>query len=127
MKKSDLRFTKDHEWISLDGTIGISDYAQNELGDVVFVELPKAGKTAEKGREICVLESVKAVSSVYSPVSGTVLEVNSSLLDKPELINQEPFGKGWIAKLQIQDLSQLETLFDEDAYRKYCDGLRSKH
>jgi len=107
--------------------MGISDYAQKELGDVVFAELPKAGKDLEAGNEIGVLESVKAVSSVYSPVSGKVIKVNDSLSGSPELVNQDPYGKGWIAKLEIKDSSQLGKLFDTASYQKYIDELHPKH
>ena len=127
MKPEELRYTKEHEWIATDGTMGISDYAQKELGDVVFTELPKAGKDLEAGNEIGVLESVKAVSSIYSPVSGKVLKVNDSLSGSPELVNQDPYGKGWIAKLEIKDSSQLGNLLDLASYQKYIDELHPKH
>ncbi|MEK7375630.1 MAG: glycine cleavage system protein GcvH [Candidatus Margulisiibacteriota bacterium] len=127
MKPEELKYTKEHEWIAPDGTVGISDYAQKELGDVVFAELPKAGKVVEAGQELCVLESVKAVSSVNSPVSGKVAEVNSALSANPELVNQDPLGKGWIAKLEIKDILQVSKLFDLASYRKYIDELHPKH
>ena len=107
--------------------MGISDYAQKELGDVVFAELPKAGKDLEAGNEIGVLESVKAVSSVYSPVSGKVIKANDSLSASPELVNQDPYGKGWIAKLEIKDSAQLGKLFGLASYQKYIDELHPKH
>ena len=127
MRPEELRYTKEHEWIAPDGTMGVSDYAQKELGDVVFAELPKAGKTVEAGKEICVLESVKAVSSVYSPVSGKVTGINSALLTNPELVNWDPYGKGWIAKLEMTDNSQISKLFDFASYQKYTDELHPKH
>ena len=127
MKPEDLRYTKEHEWIAPDGTMGISDYAQKELGDVVFAELPKPGKTLEAGQELCVLESVKAVSSVYSPVSCKVTGINEALSANPELVNQDPYGKGWIARLEIKDSSQVSKLFDLASYQKYIDELHPKH
>jgi glycine cleavage system H protein len=127
LKPEELRYTKEHEWIAPDGTMGVSDYAQKELGDVVFAELPKAGKELEAGQEICVLESVKAVSSVYSPVSCKVTAVNDALSANPELVNQDPYGKGWIAKLEIKDPSQTSKLFDLKSYQKYIDELHSNH
>jgi len=127
LKPEEIKYTKEHEWIAPDGTVGVSDYAQKELGDVVFVELPEAGKTLEAGQELCVLESVKAVSSVYSPVSGSVLKVNAALSSSPELVNREPYGSGWIAKLKIKEASQLESLMDLASYQKYLDELHPKH
>ncbi len=114
-----IKYTKDHEWISDDGIVGISDHAQNELGDVVFVELPKKGTKVEKGKEIAVLESVKAVSNVYSPVDGVITEINEVLSQKPELINQKPFDEGWIAKIEIKDKNQLNDLMSFEEYQSY--------
>ncbi len=122
-----LKFTKDHEWVSPDGKVGVSDYAQHELGDVVFVELPKAGREVKKGQEICVLESVKAVSNVYSPVSGKIEEINSKLSDAPELVNKAPYSEGWIARIAPSDKSELTGLMGPDDYKKYIDGLHSTH
>ena len=119
MKPQDLKFTKDHEWISQDGTVGISDHAQHELGDVVFVELPKVGSEKAQGAEMGVLESVKSVSSVYSPVSGSVAKINDKLSQTPELVNKDPYGEGWIAQLKISDPQQLAALMTYDQYQAF--------
>jgi glycine cleavage system H protein len=118
MVPKELKYTKEHEWINTDGTVGVTDHAQHELGDVVFVELPKANKELAKGTELCVLESVKAVSSVYSPVSGKVISVNDSLSNNPELINQDPYGKGWLAIIEIKDQNELNSLMSAADYEK---------
>jgi glycine cleavage system H protein len=123
---SDIRYSQEHEWVKVDGdtaTIGITVYAQEQLGDVVFVDLPAIGKKVEKGKELAVVESVKAASEVYSPISGEVVEVNSALSDTPATVNEDAMGKGWIAKLKVADKSQLGTLMDEAAYKKYVEGL----
>jgi glycine cleavage system H protein len=123
---SGIRFSKDHEWVKVDGdvaTIGISPYAQNQLGDVVFVDLPAIGKKVEKGKELAVVESVKAASEVYAPVSGEVLEVNEALGDAPGKVNEDPLGLGWFAKVKIANKSDLDGLMDEAAYKSYCEGL----
>ena len=123
---SELRYSKDHEWVKLDGdvaTIGISPYAQEQLGDVVFVELPEVGKKIEKGKELATVESVKAASEVYAPISGEVVEVNSALTDAPATVNEDALGKGWFAKLKVADKGQLASLMDEAAYKKYVEGL----
>ena len=127
MEISTLRFSKDHEWISPEGSVGVTDYAQHELGDVVFVDLPKSGQEVKKGDEFCVLESVKAVSNVYSPVSGKIEIINEALSSKPELINTSPYGDGWIAKIKISDRSELSSLMDQKSYEEYLNELRSKH
>lgn len=119
-------FTKDHEWVRVEGNeavIGITDYAQNALGDVVFVEVPEAGRELESGDEAGVVESVKAASEVYSPLSGEVVEGNSALEDEPSLVNSDPMGDGWFFKMTIADERELEDLMDEDAYSDYCEGL----
>lgn len=121
-----LKFTEDHEWVRVDGeigTVGISDYAQEQLGDVVFVELPDIGKTIAKGDEAAVVESVKAASEVYAPVEGEVTAVNEALNDNPGLINSDAQGDGWFLKIKVTDASQLETLMDEAAYKTYVEGL----
>ena len=121
-----LRYTEDHEWVSLDGdtaTVGISNYAQEQLGDVVFVELPEPGQALEKGGEAAVVESVKAASEIYSPVSGEVIAVNDSLTERPELVNESPLGDGWFLKLKIADSAELDQLMDEAAYQSYVEGL----
>ena len=123
---SEIRYSQDHEWVKLDGdtvTIGITHYAQEQLGDVVFVELPEVGKKVEKGKELAVVESVKAASEVYAPMSGEVVEVNSVLTDAPATVNEDSVGKGWFAKLKIADKSQFAALMDEAAYNKFVEGL----
>ncbi|MEM7443581.1 MAG: glycine cleavage system protein GcvH [Pseudomonadota bacterium] len=121
-----LKFTQDHEWVRVEGdtgTIGISDYAQQQLGDVVFVELPAVGKSMTKGDEAAVVESVKAASEVYAPVDGEVTEVNDALTDEPGLINSDAMGEGWFLKVKLSDTSQLDQLMDEAAYNSYVEGL----
>ena len=121
-----LRYTEDHEWVSLDGdtaTVGISNYAQEQLGDVVFVELPEPGQALSQGGEAAVVESVKAASEIYSPVSGEVIAVNDSLTERPELVNESPLGDGWFLKLKIADSAELDSLMDEAAYQSYVEGL----
>ena len=119
-------YTEDHEWVSVDGeigTVGISDYAQKQLGDVVFVELPEVGASFGKGDEAAVVESVKAASEVYSPVGGEVTEVNGDLETAPETVNASPHDKGWFLKLKLADTSELDLLMDEAKYKAYCEGL----
>ena len=119
-------FTEDHEWIDVDGdtaTVGITDYAQGQLGDIVFVEVPDAGRSLDKGGEAAVVESVKAASDVYSPVSGTVTEGNPALEEDPALVNTAPEGDGWFFKLIISDAGELDGLMDEAAYKAFCDTL----
>ncbi len=119
-------FTEDHEWIEVDGdiaTVGITDYAQGQLGDIVFVEVPAEGASVTKGGEAAVVESVKAASDVYSPVSGTVTEGNPALQDDPALVNSAPEGDGWFFKLTIADAGELDGLMDEGAYTAFCDAL----
>jgi glycine cleavage system H protein len=123
---SEVRYSKDHEWVKVDGdtaTVGITHYAQEQLGDVVFVELPEVGKKVEQGKELATVESVKAASEVYAPISGEVVEVNSALADTPATVNEEAQGKGWFAKLKIADKGQLAGLMDEAAYKKFVEGL----
>lgn len=119
-------YTRDHEWIDVDGasaTVGITDYAQGQLGDVVFVELPEPGRTVEAGKEAAVVESVKAASEVYAPVSGTVTEANAALADTPDLVNSAPEGDGWFFRLTLSDPGQLGGLMDEAAYKAYVETL----
>ncbi len=119
-------FTEEHEWIEVDGdtaTVGITDYAQQQLGDIVFVEVPDEGKDFAKGDDAAVVESVKAASDVYAPVSGTVVEGNAALTDDPALVNTDPEVEGWFFKLTLADPSELEGLMDEGEYRKFVDGL----
>ncbi|CAB1245655.1 glycine cleavage system protein H (lipoyl acceptor protein) [Ruminococcaceae bacterium BL-6] len=118
-----MRFTKEHEWVKCEEGkvyIGITDYAQKELGDIVFVELPEVGRELESGDMICTVESVKTVSDVYTPLNGQVVEVNSGLMENPGLINKDPYGS-FIAVLQTSDPSVLEKLMDEAAYKKFCE------
>ena len=121
-----LKFTKDHEWIKVEGDtaiVGISDYAQKQLGDVVFVELPEVGREVSSGDELAVVESVKAASEVYAPVSGEVTGVNEDLEGAPETVNAAPTGDGWFVKMTLSDASELDALMDEAAYAEYCEGL----
>ena len=123
---SDLKYTEEHEWIRLDGdsgVIGISDYAQEQLGDIVFVELPEVGKTVIQGDEAAVIESVKAASELYAPVAGEVIAVNAALSDDPSLVNSDPTGAGWFVKFKLSDASQLDGLMDEAAYKAFVDTL----
>jgi glycine cleavage system H protein len=116
-----LRFTKDHEWVRLDGdiaTVGITAHAQEQLGDLVFVELPEPGKHLEQGAAAAVVESVKAASDVYAPVAGTVTEINTAAVDEPGTVNADAMGKGWLFKLKVADAAQIEGLMDEAAYRQ---------
>ncbi len=119
-------FTQDHEWIEVDGdsaTVGITDYAQGQLGDIVFAEVPAIGATLTKGGDAAVVESVKAASDVYAPVSGTVTENNAALEADPALVNTDPEGEGWFFKLTLSDPSQLESLMDNAAYKAFLDSL----
>ncbi|WP_369025967.1 glycine cleavage system protein GcvH [Qipengyuania sp. RANM35] len=119
-------FTDEHEWIDVDGdtaTVGITDYAQGQLGDIVFVELPSAGTSLSKGGDAAVVESVKAASDVYAPIDGEVTEGNGALEDDPALVNTAPEGDGWFFKMTIGDASQLDGLMDEAAYKAFCDSL----
>lgn len=120
-----MRFSKDHEWVRVEGgiaTVGISVYAQEQLGDVVFVELPAVGKKVKQGDEAAVVESVKAASEVYAPVSGEVTEVNSALADTPALVNEDAEGKGWFMKIKLADAKEIDGLMDAAAYKKHTEG-----
>ena len=119
-------FTQDHEWIDVDGatgTVGISDYAQGQLGDIVFVDVPAEGRTLAKGDEAAVVESVKAASDVYSPVGGTVIEGNPALADQPDLVNSDPEGEGWFFRLTLSNPAELEGLLDEAGYKAFVETL----
>ena len=121
-----MKFTKDHEWVSLDGdiaTVGISKHAADALGDVVFVEVPEVGKTVVKGASFAVVESVKAASDVYAPVSGEVVEANDALSTAPETVNAAPEGDGWFAKIKVSDVSELDALMDQAAYDAFLASL----
>ena len=121
MVPSDLRYTKDHEWVRVDGdtaTIGVTEYAANQLGDVVFVDLPAVGKSVEQFATFGVVESVKAVSDLYAPVSGEVTDINDALAAKPELVNSDPFGDGWMIRVKVGDPAQVGDLLDAAGYEK---------
>lgn len=125
MYPNEFRYTREHEWVSIDGdtaTVGITDHAQDQLGDVVFVELPQLGVRTQSMQSFGTVESVKAVSDVYSPLTGQVTEVNETLVDAPEKLNESPHGDGWLIKLQIEDRTEIETLMTADAYQAYIDA-----
>jgi glycine cleavage system H protein len=118
-------YTDQHEWIRVEGdeaVVGITDFAQGQLGDIVFVEVPEAGKQVTKGGDAAVVESVKAASDVYAPVSGEVLEGNQALVDDPALVNTDPEGEGWFFKLRLSETAELDGLMDADAYKSFCDS-----
>ncbi len=122
--ENDLLYSRDDEWVRVDGeevTIGISDYAQDSLSDIVYLELPDAGEQFEEGDTFGVVESVKAAADLYMPVSGEIVAVNEALMDEPEAINDDPYGKAWMVRVRISDTSQLEGLMDAEAYRAYCE------
>jgi len=123
---AEVRYSEEHEWIRVEGdtgTIGITQYAQEQLGDVVFVEVPAAGRKVAKGESVAVVESVKAASDIYAPVSGEVIESNAALADSPGDVNTEPMGKGWFFKLKLSDKGELAGLMDEAAYAAFVKGL----
>jgi glycine cleavage system H protein len=121
MVPTDLRYTKDHEWVRVDGdeaTVGITDYATNQLGDIVFVELPDIGKSVDQFATFGVVESVKAVSDLFAPIAGEVVGANAALTGEPELVNRDPYGEGWMLKVRVADASQLDDLLDPAAYEQ---------
>lgn len=121
---TDLKYTASHEWARLEGeivTVGISDFAQEQLGDVVFVELPQVGRRVKAGESVAVVESVKTASDIYAPVSGEVIEVNQALIDAPETINSSPYGEGWLFKLRLGDQAELARLLDAEGYRQVAE------
>lgn len=121
----ELKYTEEHEWVMVDAdivTIGVSDFAQDQLGDVVFVELPEVGDQLQSGKPFGVIESVKAVSDVYAPVTGEVVEVNDALPDDPEMINNSPYEEGWMLKIRVEDTSVLDALMDADTYQSFIEG-----
>jgi glycine cleavage system H protein len=121
MEHEMLRFTEDHEWVRIDGdvaTVGITPFAQEQLGDLVFVEVPEAGRAVERGAAAAVVESVKAASDVYAPISGEVIEGNAETVKEPSLVNSDPMGKGWLFKLRIKNAAEIDTLMGEDAYQQ---------
>ena len=122
---SGRKFTEDHEWLDIEGdvaTVGITDFAQEQLGDVVFVELPEVGKSFAQGDEAAVVESVKAAAEVYAPVGGEIVAVNELLNDDPALVNTSPMDKGWFLKIRIADAAELDAMMDEDAYKAFAGG-----
>jgi glycine cleavage system H protein len=130
MYPADYRYTKEHEWVKLDGgtaTVGITDYAQEELGDVVFVELPKIGVKMNAGQAFGTVESVKAVSEIFMPVGGKITEVNSALVDAPEKINKDPHGSAWLVKIQLADAKEAANLMDARAYEAYIATQAKEH
>ncbi|PWB88596.1 glycine cleavage system protein GcvH [Methylosinus sporium] len=119
------RYTKDHDFVRVEDDVafvGITDFAQSQLGDIVYVELPLPGRRVAKGEQLATIESVKAASEVYAPISGVVLEVNERLVTSPDLVNKEPLGEGWLLTLRVADAAELEELMDEDAYRAFVEG-----
>jgi len=115
-----LRYTETHEWLKVEGNnaiVGITDHAQSELTDIVFVELPEPGKEISKGDELCIVESVKSVSEIYSPISGKILKINKKLEDSPEIINESPYDNGWLVELEIKDKSEINNLLDSESYK----------
>lgn len=126
MDLKDFLFTKEHEWIKTEdvvASIGITEYAQKELGDIVYVDLPSVGDSITKGDACSNIESVKAVSDIYAPISGEIIEINEALEDKPELLNQDPYGEGWIFKVRIDDSDELEELMNHEEYEEYLKGI----
>ncbi|MGB9821185.1 MAG: glycine cleavage system protein GcvH [Pseudothermotoga sp.] len=118
------KYAETHEWVQVEGnvaTVGISNFAQDKLGDVVYVDLPQVGKVVKKGETLMSIESVKAASDVYAPVSGKVLQVNEKLNDQPELVNKDPEGEGWLVKIEMTNPNELNELLDEEAYKKHCE------
>ena len=129
MTPEDNKYAKSHEYVHVEGeigTIGITDYAQKELGDVVMVELPRVGTQVEANEEMGSIESVKAVSDLFAPVSGEVIEINEALTDKPELVNTDPYGDGWLIKIRMSDPSELDALMSAEEYDEYCEAESAK-
>ena len=127
---NDFRYTKDHEWVRAEGdtgTVGITDHAQKELGDIVYVDLPKVGARAEKGKPVGSVESVKAVSDVYAPVSGEVIEINELLTTAPEKLNEDPHGEAWLVKIRMSDAGELNDLMAAEEYGTYAESEGSAH
>ena len=121
----ELRYSREHEWVRVEGnrvTVGITDYAQSQLGDVVFVEIPAVGGAVAAGKTFSVVESVKAVSDIYAPVSGSIVAVNEELADTPEVVNSDPYGKGWIAVIELANPAEINELMDSDAYAQLAAG-----
>jgi glycine cleavage system H protein len=119
--RNDLKYTKTHEWLKIKGSkafVGITDHAQSELTDIVFVELPEIDKELKQGEELCVVESVKSVSEIYSPVSGKITDINKKLDDAPEIVNKSPYDEGWLVEIEIKNQAELDNLLDAEAYKK---------
>jgi glycine cleavage system H protein len=128
MYPNDLVYTKDHEWLRVEGDeglVGITDFAQHQLGDIIFIELPQAGKELGVHQSLGVVESVKSVSDIFSPVAGSVVAVNEALAQTPDLLNKDPHGQGWIVRLKIKDKKELEGLMKASEYEKFLEGLES--
>lgn len=126
MFPEDLYYTKDHEWVRVEGdraTVGITDYAQRELGDIVYVELPEVGRKVKAGEVLCSIDSVKASSEVYAPLSGEVIEANEKLNDNPETVNNDPYGEGWIAVIKVEDPEELKNLMSAKEYEEMIKGM----
>jgi glycine cleavage system H protein len=124
---SELKFTKEHEWIKINegvAIIGISDFAQEQLGDIVSIELPKAGGVFRQGQTMAIVDSVKASSDIYAPISGEILEVNEGLIENPEMINQSPYDSGWIAKIKPSNIEEFETLMTKEKYDRYIGEIK---
>jgi glycine cleavage system H protein len=122
--KPDLRYTKSHEWIKIDGdtiTMGVSDFAQSELGDITYLELPEPGESVSKSEPLGVIESVKAASDIYSPVNGEIVEANDNVIDAPESVNSSPYDDAWLVKIKLSDPSEVEELMDSGAYEKFVE------
>ena len=122
----ELYYTKEHIWVKIENdvaTIGITDYAQSQLGDVVFIELPEVGREVESGEVIATVESIKAVSEIYSPLTGKIISINEDLANEPSLINSDPYGDGWICDIQMKDLTEIEDLMTADDYRAYLEAI----
>jgi len=119
--RKDLKYTNSHEWIKIKkdvAIVGITDHAQSELTDIVFAELPSIGKKVQKGEELCVVESVKSVSEIYSPISGEIIKINKKLEDSPEIINEDPYDEGWLVELSIKDIKEIDDLLSPEEYKK---------
>ena len=124
---SELKFTKEHEWIKIKegvAIIGISDFAQEQLGDIVSIELPKAGGVFRQGQTMAIVDSVKASSDIYAPISGEIIEVNEGLIEKPEMINQSPYDSGWIAKIKLSNMEEFESLMTKEKYDRYIGEIK---
>ena len=130
MYPTNFHYTKEHEWVRVEGdvaVVGITDHAQQELGDIVYVDLPKSGVTIQKGKSFGSVESVKAVSDIYAPVSGTITEINEALTTAPEKINEDPHGDAWLVKIKLSDASELKQLLSAEDYQKYLGEEQSGH